>query len=491
MIKKKIKDEDHRHRKYTQHSKPFHAITSCYDYITRGNGIYGRIEQDWNKTLGGAGLEKVHFIGISGIGMSGVALFAHFNGYQVSGSTDKDNQITRKMRTITTESQNEITITAGHRKENVKHPDIVVYTPAVSANNPEMIEAREKGIRCIPRLCFLKQLLNKQDRTVIGVTGTDGKTTTTAMLSHILKKAGSDPTTILGGRHEDLAYDNFHFGSGPVVAEIDESDGYLRDVKTDLAIVTNLRGDHLEHYGQDFRKYRSSMMSFVKNADRSLLPSGLERGIDNAQTFDEASYKDRFDNLDIFLNQYTRINATCAVKAAEMNGIDFSDAIKALKTFKNVDRRLTQRFNRDGLTIIDDYAHTPVEIAFTVNSLREIWPEKRLILAFEAHRYTRLKRDMNKFADVLSSPSINHLILLPVFSAYEKRMPEAYDRFDDRIKAKRDNITTCSSPDEVLTTLLETAGKETVLLFVGAGNSSKYSREVTARCEKKKLFLTN
>jgi len=435
-------------------------------------------------------LEKVHFIGISGIGMSGVALFAHFKGYRVSGSTDKENQLTRRMRSITTEDQNTITITTGHRKENVKNPDIVVYTPAVAGNNPEMVEARQKEIRCIPRLCFLKELLNRQDKTVIGITGTDGKTTTTAMLSHILKKNGNDPTTILGGKHEDLAYDNFHYGTGPVVAEIDESDGYLKDVRTDLAVVTNLRGDHLEHYAQDFTKYRASMMRFVENADRSLLPTGLENGVDNAITFDEETYRDRFDNREIFLNPYTRINATCAIKAAEMNGIAVSDAIGALESFENVDRRLSLRYHKNGLTIIDDYAHTPVEIAFTVNSLRKKWPGAKLILAFEAHRYTRLKRDMNKFADVLASSTIDHLIVLPVFSAYEEKKPEAFRLFLDRMRAIRKSIAICSSPDEILTTLLKTAGGETVLLFVGAGNSSRQAKEVTALCEKKKLFLT-
>jgi len=429
-------------------------------------------------------LKKVHFIGISGIGMSGVALFANDLGYHVSGSSDQNND-----RVSLLKSQG-ITIHIGHKRDNIQNPDICVFTTAVPEQNPELLEARRRNILVLSRLDFFRLLLRDSKCDLIGITGTDGKTSTTAMIGHILIQTGLDPTVILGGLHRDLEFGNYKRGTGPLVAEIDESDGYFKTIQSKIAVLTNLRGDHLEHYKDDLKHYKESMMTFIQNAEKSVVPCDLETIPDNAVCFSPGQYQAYSEINEKIRDSYTKINLICAVKTCEQLSIDPQKAIAWMNNFENVDRRMTIRLTGEKLTIIDDYAHTPKEIEFSIQAVTHRYPNKKLIICFEAHRYTRLKRDMKLFAQTLSSPLIEKLIIMPVFSAYEVEEPPVFDKFKELLDLLDKPYTCVQQPEEIIRQINNIGNTGTVLLMMGAGRSSEFSKKVSAICTQKELFFT-
>lgn len=429
-------------------------------------------------------MKKVHFIGISGIGMSGVALFANDLGFHVSGSSDQKND-----RVELLQSQG-IHVHIVHKKENIQDPDICVFTTAVSDDNPEIIQAKKKQITLFSRLDFLKILIKKSEKDLIGITGTDGKTSTTAMLGHILIRHGLDPTVLLGGLHKDLEFGNYRRGSGPLVAEIDESDGYFKNIKSKIAVLTNLRGDHLEHYKDDLKHYTESMLTFIKNAQKGVVPCDLQEIPDNSVCFSPTHYDAHKETNEKIRDIYTKINLVCAVKTSEQLSIKPEKAIAYLNDFENVDRRMTIRFQNKKLLIVDDYAHTPKEIEFSIKAVSDRYRNKKMLIVFEAHRYTRLKRDMKMFAYTLASPLIEELIVMPVFSAYEKEEPEIFDQFKFLLKEKKKTFTCCQTPNDIFQHIVEKENEEIVLLMMGAGRSSEYSKKVAEICTEKELFFT-
>jgi len=429
-------------------------------------------------------LKKVHFIGISGIGMSAVALFANDLGYCVSGSSDQNND------RIDTLRQQGIRIHIGHHSKNIQDPDVCVFTTAVSSNNPEIITARNHNIALFSRLDFLKLLIKRSEKDLVGITGTDGKTSTTAMIGHILIRTGMDPTIILGGLHKDLEFGNYRRGSGPLIAEIDESDGYFKNIQSKIAVLTNLRGDHLEHYEDDLKHYKNTMMTFVKNAQKGVVPCDLEEIPNNSSCFSPSQYDSYCKLNEKITDTYTKINLVCAVKTCEQLGIAPKLAIGYLTDFENVDRRMTVRLLKKNLLIVDDYAHTPKEIEFSIKAVSDRYRNKKLIIVFEAHRYTRLKRDMKLFAQTLSSPLIEELIVMPVFSAYEKEEPEIFDAFKELLKKKRKEFSCVENSEEIVDRISQFDNEDIVLLMMGAGRSSEYSKKVANICTEKELFFT-
>ncbi len=431
------------------------------------------------------GLKKVHFVGISGIGMSSVALFAMDMGYSVTGSCDAATPRTDLL------IKNGVEVHIGHDEKNIApETKYVVFTTAVSPDNPEICEARKQGIEILPRLFFLKALIKESNRKLTGVTGTDGKTSTTAMIAHVAIKAALDPTIILGGIHEDLSFGNYRKGTGPIIAEIDESDGYFRDLKVQNAVLTNLRGDHLEHYKQDLERYKEYMMQFIQNAERSLIPSDIEPVPPNAVRFSEDDFASLLEKHGRSGDRYTKINMICATHACEMLGINPAYSIAALSDFHNVDRRMSIRFNSKRLIIIDDYAHTPSEIEFSLKSAAEKYGNRQLVLVFEAHRYTRLKRDMKRFAQKLSSPLINTLIIMPVYSAYEKEEPEVFEDFKKTLKEYKVDFLFEGQPENLANALFHKGSEDMAVLFTGAGHSSTFSKKVSEICTQKKIYFT-
>ncbi|NCU31828.1 MAG: hypothetical protein EOM23_02575 [Candidatus Moranbacteria bacterium] len=429
-------------------------------------------------------MKRVHFIGISGIGMSGVALFANDLGYRVSGSSDQDNDRVSLLR------NQGISVQIGHQRDNIHDPDICVFTTAVSEQNPELIEAHHQNITVLSRLDFFRQLLRESKRDLIGITGTDGKTSTTAMIGHILIHMGLDPTIILGGLHRDLEFGNYKRGTGPLIAEIDESDGFFKTIQSKIAVLTNLRGDHLEHYKDNLKHYKESMMTFIQNAEKSVVPCELETIPENAVCFSPVQYKAYSEINEKIRDSYTKINLICAVKTCEQLSIDPQKAIALMNDFENVDRRMTIRLATEKLIIIDDYAHTPKEIEFSIQAVTHRYPNWKLMICFEAHRYTRLKRDMKLFAQTLSSPLIEKLIIMPVFSAYETEEPAIFEKFKELLNALDKSYTCIRRPEDIVQQIISRETADTVLLMIGAGKSSEFSKKVSAICTQKELFFT-
>ncbi len=430
-------------------------------------------------------LKNVHFVGISGIGMSSVALFAKDMGYNVTGSCDTASPRTELL------TENAIDVYVGHKTENVKdNMDYIVFTTAVSDDNPEMVKARELGIEILPRLFFLKILIKESGRDLTGITGTDGKTSTTAMIAHVAIKEGLDPTVILGGIHEDLEFGNYRSGTGPIIAEIDESDGYFRDLKVKHAVLTNLRGDHLEHYKQDFQRYKDYMIQFITNAENRVIPADLDIVLPNSTAFSENDFAPLLEKSGKTNDLYTKINIICAAQACRLLGIPPIRSIECLSDFKNVDRRMSTRFSTKKMIIVDDYAHTPSEIEFSLQSLANKYKDRKIILIFEAHRYTRLKRDMKRFAQKLASPLIDSLILMPVYSAYEHEEPEVFEAFKTLLKDKKVDFLFEGSPENLANTLFSKASDDLAVLFTGAGHSSTFSKKVSDFCTQKEIFFT-
>ncbi|MFP4460713.1 MAG: UDP-N-acetylmuramate--L-alanine ligase [Thermotogota bacterium] len=429
-------------------------------------------------------MKKVHFIGISGIGMSAVALFANDLGYRVSGSSDQKNDRVDLLK------RQGIHVDIGHRFDNIQDPDLCVFTTAVSENNPEMIEAKKKQINLFSRLDFFKRLIKESKKDLIGITGTDGKTSTTAMIGHVLIRSGMDPTVILGGLHKDLEFGNYRLGTGPLIAEIDESDGYFKNISSKIAVLTNLRGDHLEHYKDDLKHYKDSMMTFIKKGQIGVVPCDLEEIPNNSVCFSPHQY-DAYGKInDKIMDTYTKANLVCAVKTCEQLDIDQKKAISFLTDFENVDRRMTIRLMKRNLIIVDDYAHTPKEIEFSIQAVSQRYQAKKLVVVFEAHRYTRLKRDMKMFAQTLSSPLIEELIVMPVFSAYEKDDPDIFGEFKTLLASQRKDFISVNGPEEIVLQIGQNKNEEMVLLMMGAGRSSEYSKKVATICTEKELFFT-
>ncbi len=431
---------------------------------------------------------KVHFIGISGIGMSAAALLAKDLGFTVSGSADADNDRTALL------SNRGMEICIGHRSANVKAPDFVVYTNAIQASNEELKTVREKGISAFPRLVFLGKILPQYPKTVIGITGTDGKSTTTAMVAHMLIKNGEDPTVLLGGLHPDLEEGNYRQGTGPLVMEVDESDGYLRDFSVDVACFTNIHGDHLEHYEKDFSRYRNAIFDFLGHARERVFPASYD-----------AAYRDfciskatvpgrahRFE-LDPDIERryhreipgiHNRVNASCALKVCEAYGLSREIAIASLDHFRFVDRRFSIRYAAPQVIVIDDYAHTPREIESVLQAVNERFPHFPPRIVFEAHRYSRLEREFHDFIAVLSSRQIRKAYVLPIFSAYEETKPELFDRFIEALREKRPDTTFIRDIAEIVPSIPTDPKEPAVFLFVGAGNSSRQSKTLASLLEK-------
>ncbi len=328
------------------------------------------------------------------------------------------------------------------------------------------------------RLDYLSRLIQRTSRLMIGISGTDGKTTTTAMLARILIHEGKDPSVLLGGVHEDLPYGNYRKGNGPILMEVCESDGELVLIRPWIGAVTNIRMDHLEHYHQLFEEYHDAIVSFLSRAQHRVSSRGILKQIE------PQSRNHPFDagNPDIDLaipGQYNLMNASCAMVCASLLDIPETRSRIHLHTFRNVDRRFSIRFESDSLSIVDDYAHTPDEIESVVEACRETYPTRLVILAFEPHRYSRLERDGGKFERMLENVPTEKNLLLPIYSAYEPRKPHLYEDFCKRVIQKNGRSQYCESATDLYNWLIaQDRSNPTVILFVGAGNSSRFAKEV-------------
>lgn len=394
-------------------------------------------------------VKRIHFVGIGGVGMSGIAEVLANQGFEVSGSDMVASAVTRRL------AAQGIRIMIGHAAENAADADAVVVTTAVSETNPEVHMARSRHVPVVPRAQMLAELMRLKQG--IAIAGTHGKTTTTSLVASCLAEGGLDPTFVIGGRLVSAGA-NAQLGSGEfLVAEADESDASFLFLSPVISVVTNIDADHMETYAHDFSKLKQAFVDFLHRlpfygvavvcADdanvREILPGVAKQvvtyGIDSEANFRaENVVADggvmRFDcvrknghesRLPIVLNlpgRHNVLNALAAIAVATEVGVGDTAIIEALAQFKGVGRRF-QRYGElaatvgGAFTLIDDYGHHPVEMAATISAARAAFPGRRLVLAFQPHRFSRTRDCFEDFVKVLSSVDV--LLLADVYAAGE------------------------------------------------------------------------
>ena len=458
-------------------------------------------------------VRRIHFVGIGGAGMSGIAEVLATQGYRVSGSDVSDTPVTRRLASMG------IDIAIGHAAANVQRADAVVVSTAVADNNTEVTAARERGIPIVPRALMLAELMRLKQG--IAVAGTHGKTTTTSLIASVLAEGGLDPTFVIGGRLLSAGA-NARLGQGDfLVAEADESDASFLYLTPVIAVVTNIDADHMETYGHDFARLTRAFVDFVQRLPfygvavlcvddptvRSLMQSisktvvtyGLDedarlRAIDVRNDGGRMSFVARSSDapdleVDLALAGVHNVrNALAAIAIGREVGIGDAAIAKALAEFKGVGRRF-QRFGDvrlDGggaFTLIDDYGHHPVEMAATIAAARESFPGRRLVLAFQPHRYTRTRDLFEDFARVLST--VDALVLADVYPAGEAPIVAA----DGRALARAVRVAGRVEPvfvetvGEMATSIRTIARDGDVVLTMGAGSIGGVPAQLTAAAD--------
>jgi len=403
-------------------------------------------------------VKNIHFVGIGGSGMSGIAEVLANLGFGVSGSDLADNATTRRLAGLGVRTM------VGHAAEHISGADAVVVSTAVKADNPEVVAARSAKVPVVPRAQMLAELMRLKQG--IAIAGTHGKTTTTSLVASILAEGGMDPTFVIGGRL-NAAGANARLGSGDfLVAEADESDASFLFLSPVMSIVTNIDADHMETYGHDFGRLKQAFVDFLQRlpfygvavlcADdanvREIMPQVAKQivtyGIDaaaNVRAENVAADGDRmkFDcvrvngsvsRFPVTLNLpglHNVQNALAAIAVATEVGVSDEAIIKALAEFKGVGRRF-QRYGEiacpagGNFTLIDDYGHHPVEMSATIAAVRGAFPGRRLLLAFQPHRFTRTRDCFEDFVKVLNG--VDALVLAEVYAAGEQPIVAADGR---------------------------------------------------------------
>ncbi len=467
----------------------------------------------------------VHFVGIGGSGMSGIAEVMLSLGYAVQGSDLKPNKQTRRLE------QQGATLFIGHAADNIRDADAVVVSSAVDETNPEVAAAREQLMPVVSRAEMLAELM--RFRYSIAVAGTHGKTTTTSLVASVLAEGGLDPTFVIGGRLKS-ADANARLGQGDyLVAEADESDASFVHLKPMLAVVTNIDADHMSTYDGDIEKLRHGFVEFLHNlpfyglavmcsddpgvnavlADvgRSVTTYGIDEGADVRAvniSFDEAraefdvirgnrsstverSRGDTAEDVSPLLHVSLKLpglhnvrNALAAIAVADELQIADDAVTRALARFEGIDRRFQHlgelRTAAGTMPLVDDYGHHPTEIAATLAAARAGWPERRVVLVFQPHRYTRTRDLLDDFATVLSTADV--LVLLDVYAAGEDPIAGADGRSIARAVRSRGAVEpvfveALDGLPKVLEDLLEDGD---LVLTMGAGDIGAFALELPA-----------
>ena len=401
-------------------------------------------------------MRRIHFVGIGGSGMSGIAEVLINQGYEISGSDLVENSNTLRLAKLGASLQ------LGHAEENVIKADVVVISSAVAVNNPEVIGARKLRIPVIPRAEMLAELMRY--RHSIAVAGTHGKTTTTSLLAAILAAGDKDPTFIVGGLVKGVNA-NARLGvSSYLVAEADESDASFLHLQPMVTIITNIDADHMEAYGSDFSKLKQTFLTFIHNLPfyglavlciddpviRAMLPE-ISRPVLTYGFSEDANYciknvstrqeKSHFEidrpgkTLPLIIEMtipgvHNILNAAAAITVATDEGVCDEAIQSGLSGFQGVERRFEvygeYPVGSGSAMLVDDYGHHPREVAATIKAIREGWPERRLVMIFQPHRFTRTRDLFEDFVQVLSS--CDTLLLLEVYAAGEDEIPGADSR---------------------------------------------------------------
>jgi UDP-N-acetylmuramate--alanine ligase len=449
---------------------------------------------------------KLHFIGIGGIGMSGIAKVLMNLGYQVSGSDLSESETVSKLK------KNGAEVYIGHDSKNIKDVQIVVYSSAIDESNPEIIEARKQKIPLIKRAEMLAELMRL--KYGIAIAGSHGKTTTTSLLATILNKLEFKPTYIIGGLVKNLE-DNAQIGDGELlVAEADESDGSFLLLNPIMSVITNIDNDHLDYY-ENIENLQRAFVEFsnkvpfygsvslnahdefsielIKNLKKPHIIYGIEgkksfsdsidyKASNIEETIDGAKFDVSFDgekeSFHIKLNgEHNILNALGAVTIAHKIGATLKDISNAITNFEGVSRRQEVIYSKEEFIIMDDYAHHPTEIVATIETVKKKYPNKKIVVCFEPHRYSRTQSFWKEFVESFSG--VDEVHISPICAASE----EAIEYIDSEVMVKNigdNNIKAhyIDSLDKMSNIFLENLSLNTIVLILGAGPISRIARRI-------------
>lgn len=453
-------------------------------------------------------IKKIHFVGIGGAGMCGIAEVLLNIGYQISGSDIRASKVTERLLELG------VTVFIGHQESNITGVDVVVCSTAVSSDNPEISGAKAFRIPIVPRAEMLAELMRY--RHGIAVAGTHGKTTTTSLIASIFAEAGLDPTFVIGGLLNS-AGTNARLGeSRYLVAEADESDASFLHLQPMISVVTNIEADHMATYDGDFGKLKKTFIEFLHNlpfygmaimcidddvvrellpdVGRSILTYGFSEDADFSITnIDKHSLSTSFtvnrpggkSAINATMNMpgdHNVLNATAAIAVATDEGIDDGAIQRGLTNFQGVGRRFQlygdYPIASGSVLLVDDYGHHPTEVEATIAAARQAWPDRRLLMIYQPHRYTRTKDLFEDFVRVLSTVDV--LLLLEVYAAGEDPIPGADGRglsFSIRNRGYVDPIFV-ESIESVAKVLKDVIQPGDVVLTQGAGNVGGIAAEL-------------
>jgi UDP-N-acetylmuramate--alanine ligase len=438
---------------------------------------------------------RIHFVGIGGIGMSGIAELLINLGYQVSGSDLKESPVTRRLAEIGG------SVFYGHKREQVEGADVVVYSSAVRDDNPEILEAKERSIPVIPRAEMLAELMRLKHG--VAIAGAHGKTTTTSMVASILSAGQLDPTVVIGGRLDIWEGSNAKLGQGEIlVTEADESDGSFLLLSPTIAVVTNIDHEHMDHYGSmdAIRRtfvnfinkvpfYGSAILCLDNEEIQGLIPQLKKRYLTYGMT-SQADLRGRElekskggVSLEVlFRNEFlgrimvgmpgehNALNALAATAVGFELELDMEVIRRGLKDLGGLRRRFQVKGEKAGILFMDDYGHHPTEILATLKTAKECWPERRLVVVFQPHRYTRTEALFERF--VISFNQADVLVVTPIYSAGENPIKGiTADGLAQSIKehGHRD-VVFCATEEEIVPTLKSMAESGDLVLTLGAGD---------------------
>ena len=455
-------------------------------------------------------IRSIHFVGIGGAGMCGIAEVLLNHGYQITGSDIRTSQVTQRLESLGAR------VFIGHTAANIKQANVVVVSTAVKQDNPELVAARDSRIPIVPRAEMLGELMRY--RHGIAVAGTHGKTTTTSLIASILAEGGLDPTFVIGGLLNSAGTNARLGDSRFFVAEADESDASFLHLQPMTSIVTNIDADHMSTYGGDFNRLKDTFIQFLHNLpfyglavvclddpvvrdvlgaitrptitygvhpDADVRAEGIE--LKGTRSHFKVLRKDQAGELDVTLNipgHHNVLNALAAIAVATDEGIDDGAICRALEKFQGVGRRFQQygEFPVAGgsVSLVDDYGHHPREVAATLAAARAAWPDRRIVMLYQPHRYSRTRELYEDFVSVLSE--VDLLLLLEVYSAGEEPIAGADGRSLSRSIRQRGTVDPIfiDDPAQIPDVLSHVLKPGDVLMTQGAGNVGAIAANLAA-----------
>ena len=453
-------------------------------------------------------VKHIHLVGIGGIGMSGIAELLLNLDYFISGSDLRKTEVTEHLSDLGGK------IFLGHRPQNINGADVVVFSSAVKGDNPEIVEARERSIPVIPRAEMLAELMRL--KYGIAVAGSHGKTTTTSMIASILTEGGFDPTVVIGGRLNIWGGSNARLGrSDFLVAEADESDGSFLALSPSIAVVSNIDHEHIDFYRSmnnlrktfvDFinkipfygrailcvddkevqgliPKLTKSYLTYGLNPQSDIRASGISK--EGLNTTFDVIFKSRLaGNVTISIpGEHNILNALAAVGVGLELDIDFKYIMEGLKNPGGLKRRFEIKDERGGILFLDDYGHHPTEIIATLSAAKECWPDRRLVVVFQPHRFTRTRDLYDKF--VISFNQADFLIITPLYGAGEEPIPGVDSRtlYQGIRNHGHRAVTYCDSTEDTISELLDQIRPGDIVLTLGAGDIHLVGTDLLKRIE--------